>query len=51
VLSGRQEMTFQVLCNELDFHKFTARHLKVKVNLEQAMKGQRGSRDIAILFI
>jgi hypothetical protein len=41
-------MTFQVLCNELDFSQFTARHLEVKVNLEQAM---RGSRDIAILFI
>ena len=35
----------------LSIHKFIARHLKVKVALEQTMKAQRESRGIALLFV
>jgi hypothetical protein len=30
---------------------FIQLHLKVKVALEEAMKGQSGSRDVAVLFL
>jgi hypothetical protein len=32
-------------------HRFDRQQLKVKFTLEQAMKAQRGSRGIALLFL